>query len=222
MTWSLKTYTEKYEEALESLDLIFLTPTSDTIPKHEQEADPIFQKAHFRKAQCLLEIGSVMRALESLYAYKGLVKGKVDDMERPLREKIVRRILEVTHSVDSDQNMRPLRYEISIDGDDKHIVKHSTIPSDLCCRIPQRDRSIAFLVRLMETYEASILNSQPGGRKCWNCDKIATSLAHTPKLQLYLIPEEGGPVVWDHVHPICAKDGECRLLAAKKMGGILI
>ena len=159
-------------------------------------------------------------ALESLYAYRVLVKGKVDVMEPPLREKILQRVLEVTRSVDSDQNMRPVRYEISIEGDDKHIVKHSTIPSDLCCRIPHRDRSIAFLGGIMETYEASILNSQPGGRKCWNCDKIATSLGHTP--MLHLVPEEGVPFIYDHVHPICAKDGECRLLAKKKMGGVLI
>jgi hypothetical protein len=189
---------------------------------HEQESDPIFRKAHFRKARCLSEVGSAILALGALNAYRDLVKGKVDDMEPPLREKIIQRIQEAKDSVESDRKTRPVRYEIRLNGHDKPFVKHTTVPSDLCCRIPPRDRGIPFLVGLMDTHEASILNSQPGGLKCWNCRKLATSLAHAPKLQLYLPAEEGGPLVKDHVHPICAKGGECESLVKTKMGGLLI
>ena len=211
--------TGQYENALNSLDLIFFTSTANTIPKHEQVADPIFQKAHFRKARCLFELGSAVLALDSLNTYRDLAKGIVDDMEPPLREKILQRVVETKQSVESDQNIRSVRYEIHLDGHDKPIVKRTTVPSDLCCRIPPRDRGIAFVVGLMETHEASILNSQPGGCKCWNCGKLATSLAHTLRLHLELPPEEGGPLVQDYVHPICAKYGECEILANKKMEG---
>jgi len=196
-----------------------LTPTSDPIPRHEQEADPIFHKAHFRKARCLFELRSAILALESLNAYRDLVKGKVDDMEPPLRAKILQRIAEAKQSVESDQDTRPLRYEILVDGHDEPFVKYSTVPSDLCCRIPPRDRGIAFLVGLEVAHEASILNSQAGGCRCWNCPKPATTLAHTPRLYLGLPPEEGGPLVRDYVHPICTRAGKCEILAKKKMEG---
>ena len=189
---------------------------------HEQDTDPIFPKAHFRKARCLFELGSAILALQSLDTYSDLVKGEVDEMEPPLRAKIMQGILEAKQSVESDQNIRPLRYEILIEGHDKPLVEHATVPSGLCCRIPPRDRGIAFLVGLMETHEASILDSQPGGCKCWNCGKPAVALAHTPRLFLYFSPEEGGPLVRDHVHPICAKGEECEMLAQKKMEGTLI
>ena len=211
--------TGQYENALNNLDLIFLEFTPNTIPRHEQEADPIFQKAHFRKARCLFELGSAVLALDSLNAYRDLVKGKVDDMEPPLREKIILHIAEAKKSVESDQNIRPVRYEIYLDGRDEPFIKHSTVPSDLCHRIPPRDRGIAFIVGLTSAHEASILNSQPGGYECWNCGKPATSLAHTPRLHLELPPEEGGPLVLDYVHPICTRYSECDTLAAKKMDG---
>jgi len=140
-------------------------------------------------------------------------------MEPLLRAKILQRIAEVDQSVKSDQNTRSVCYEIHLDGHNKPLVKHTTIPSNLCHCIPPRDQGIAFVVGLMETYEASILNSQPGGCKCWNCGKPATSLAHTMRLHLELPPEDGGPLVQDYVHPICAKHGECEILARKKMEG---
>lgn len=181
---------------------------------HEQEADPIFRKAHFRQARCLFELGSSVLALAALDTYRDLVKGKVDEMEPVLRAKIMQGILEAKQSVESDKSLRPLRYEIFVDGQDKPLVKHTTVPSDLCCRIPPRDRGTAFLVRLMDTYEAPILNSfQPGDRKCWNCGKTATALAHTPRLHLHLPSEEGGPLVRDYVRPICARHSECDGLA---------
>ena len=116
-----------------------MTSTSDIIPKHEQEADPIFQKAHFRKARCLYEVGSATLALDALNAYRDLAKGKVDVMEPQLRAKIAQRLQQVELSVESDRNMRPVRYEIRLDGHDTPFVKHATVPSDLCCRIPPRD-----------------------------------------------------------------------------------
>ena len=36
----------------------------------------------------------------------------------------------------------------SLTAHDEPFVKHTTVPSDLCCRIPPRDRGISFVVGL--------------------------------------------------------------------------
>jgi hypothetical protein len=208
----------EFQSAIVELDQIFQTPESDTIGIDEQTR-PIFHKAHFRKARCLLELGRGAEALQELDIYRELVHGKVDDEEPRLRVKIQTLISDPSNKKSTTSNLRPFVYAAHVFGREAPIMLQCTAPAELFVPLPPREAAIGFLEKLVKEHDGFVMNSNPEGWACWarGCSKPATSLTHTPTMCLHYSTEEGGPQIIDFVRPVCKRLGPCDTVEIRKM-----
>ncbi|KAH9487439.1 hypothetical protein JR316_0001515 [Psilocybe cubensis] len=106
---------------------------------------------------------------------------------------------------------RPFRYEVRVFNQESPIIKEEVVPVALCVARPPEMETRRFLTSLVSKHDRDILNMQP--RTCWNCDKQAIGLTHTPASWLHL----SDPLVLDFVQPVCENGGACDQAARQMM-----
>ena len=114
--------------------------------------------------------------------------------------------------------LRPFVYEVRVVGADTPISLECTAPPELfSLQSPPREAATPFLDKLVREHDKFIMKFKPGGWRCWNCSKRATSLTHTPTMYLHLSLEKGGPKIIDFVQPVCKNLSPCDLEARQLM-----
>jgi len=188
-----------------------------TAPKNVSEAGSIAltQKAHYRLARCLFELGKLTDAMKEMDKYRDITGGHQAEAATSLRNKIIQATVardgKVATELPSATNSRVLRYEVKVTGHPVSIVKNDIVPGSLCSMHPPEMPTKMFLAGLVKKYHDAIM--QEKNWTCWNCPRKAVSLVHTPASYLHLAE----PMVLDFAQPICVNGGECDKEARKMM-----
>lgn len=108
-------------------------------------------------------------------------------------------------------NLRQVRYEIRVSGEETPIVKFDMVPIALCSPRPPEAQTKMFLASLVNKYHDELLKSH--NWNCWNCPARAVGLVHTPASYLHLPDAQ----VIDFAQPVCVNGGLCDKAARAMM-----
>ena len=192
----------------------------------EVGADRIAQKAHYRLARCLYEIGRLADALQALDVYQHIMDKNVpSEAESTLRSKILRAIVgrdenpsnpfpREEHTTSTSSLKRAFLYEVKVHDSiaaGYTISYHYDVPTILCTPNPPEVPTRLFLVQLVKKYHEDVMNRKAW--VCWKCSAPAVSLVHTPASYLHMQQ----PIVVDYAQPVCQNGGICDRAAREMM-----
>lgn len=190
---------EEYELAVNDCTFV-LTGRGATASKS------ITLKAHLRLARSLQGLGKFDKALAELDKFRALNGGVSQASEVKIRNQILEEQAAqdraTNERIEGGPPMRSVRYEVRT-GLFPPIVFDEQAPVVICGPNPPEIPTSMFLAALAKKHDLQIMRSRDW--MCWNCEKKAASMVHTPCSYLHL----ADPCVVDFVQPVCKNRGQC-------------
>lgn len=163
-------------------------------------------KAHLRLARSLQGLGKLDKALAELDRFRALNGGVSQAAEVKTRSQILEQQAAqdraTNERIEGGPPMRSIRYDVRA-GPFPPIVINEQAPVVICGPNPPEMPAKMFLAALVKKHDPAIMRSRDW--MCWNCEKKAASMVHTPCSYLHL----ADPFIVDYVQPICENRGQC-------------
>lgn len=188
----------------------------------EHTPDSIIPKAYFRLARCHFELvaydeakvqfenyersldpttNSVNQLQPAVIGLKKSITDKTDEKKAGSGESTSTK---KSQDAGADQSFPFITYDARVLGTGAEpFIKTERAPPSICVPRPPEMPTKAFLAMLVKKYSNEILHSQQW--HCWNCNRLAEGLVHTPSSYLHQEP----PSVVDFIQPVCVNGGEC-------------